>query len=102
MKLKIVNIKKFLTSVVIILGFVILACILCTNKSYSKTKEVYKTEVIVSGDTIWEIAKNEKYTNEYYKNKDVRYIVYDIKNINNISNNTLCEGQEIYIPTYTK
>lgn len=100
MKLKIVNSKKFLTSIIFILGIITLVCILFANKSYSKTEETYKTEIIVSGDTIWEIAKTEKNINAYYKDKDVRYIVYDIEQLNNISNSNLMEGQEILIPTY--
>lgn len=100
MKLKIVNIKKFVTSIMIMLGIITLIYMVFSNKSYSKTEEKYKTEIIVSGDTIWEIAKNEKDTNEYYKNKDIRYIAYDIQNINNLSNSNLIEEQEILIPTY--
>ena len=100
MNLKIIDVKKFVTGIIIILSLCIFVGIIFTNKSYSKTEETYKTEIIISGDTIWEIAKNEKNTNEYYKGKDIRYIVYDIKNINSISDNTLSEGQKILIPTY--
>lgn len=100
MKLKIVNFKKFITSIVIMLGAITLIYMMFSNKSYSKTEERYKTEVIVCGDTIWDIAKNEKSENEYYRDKDIRYIAYDIQNINNLSNSNLFEGQKILIPTY--
>jgi hypothetical protein len=100
MKLKIVNVKKFITSTLIVLGIIALVYTIFSNKSFSKTEVKFKTETIVSGDTIWEIAKNEKNYNEYYKNKDIRYIVYDIQNANNISNTNLNEGDIILIPTY--
>ncbi len=100
MNLKIVNFKKFITSILILFGVIILACILFSNKSYSKAKESYKKETIVLGDTLWTIAQNEQTNNEYYKNKDIRYIIYDIEKLNDISNCNLKEGQEILIPIF--
>ena len=100
MKLKIVNVKKFLLSIIILFSLIVLSLIIFANKSYSKSEESYKTEIIVYGDTLWNIAKNEKNINEYYKDKDVRYIVYDIQEINNLSNTNLAQGQEILIPIF--
>ena len=100
MNLKIVNFKKFITSILLLFGLITLACLLFSNKSYSKAKEAYKKETIVLGDTLWTIAQNEQTNNEYYKNKDIRYIVYDIEKLNDISNCNLKEGQEILIPIF--
>lgn len=100
MKLKIVNVKKFFLNCTMLLGIVVIYGIIFTNKSYSKSEEVYKNETIVQGETLWEIAKNEKNNNDYYKDKDVRYIVYDLQQINNLLNTNLIDGQEIIIPTY--
>mgnify|MGYP004650344459 FL=1 len=100
MKIKIVNVKKFFLNCTILLGIIVICGVIFTNKSYSKTEEVYKNEIIVQGETLWGIAKNEKNNNDYYKDKDVRYIVYDLQQINNLSNTNLLDGQEIIIPTY--
>jgi len=47
---------------------------------------------------LWSIAERESENNNYYKDKDVREIIYDLKKINNLSNSNLAEGQEIKIP----
>lgn len=100
MKLKIVNVKKFVTSIIILAMAIILMFIVFSGSVYSKTELKYKAEFISSGDTLWNIAKQEKDENEYYSGKDIRYIVYDIQKINNISNQNLKDGQEILIPTF--
>ncbi|MBQ3414006.1 MAG: LysM peptidoglycan-binding domain-containing protein [Clostridia bacterium] len=79
---------------IIIIGSVIFAI----NKSYSKVEVNYELEYANSGDTLWAIAERESKNNKYYKNKDIRYIVYDLKQINNLSSSELKEGQEIKIP----
>ena len=100
MKLKIVNLKKFITSISILGALILLICLIFSGSVYSKAEIKYKTECIVAGDTLWNIAKEEKNGNRYYNGKDIRYIVYDIKNINNLSNENLKDGQEILIPTF--
>ena len=47
---------------------------------------------------MWSIAEEQKESNSYYKSKDVRYIIYDIKNINHMEDSNVFEGQELYIP----
>ena len=98
--MKIVNVKRFVSSFFIVLGLITLIFVFFSNKSYSKSNKGYKSELVVSGDTIWEIAKNEKLSNEYYKNKDIRFIAYDIQKINNITNTNILEGQELLIPIF--
>ena len=51
------------------------------------------------GDTLWNIAKTQQRTNEYYKDKDVRYIISDIKKVNNLSTSDIYVEQELKIPT---
>ena len=79
---------------IIIIGSVIFAI----NKSYSKVEVNYELEYANSGDTLWAIAERESKNNKYYKNKDIRYIVYDLKQINKLSSSELKEGQKIKIP----
>lgn len=97
MKIKIVNKKKFVRSLIILVGLVILV-VLGVNNTYSKTEISYKEDYILKGDTLWSIAENEKNTNEYYKHKDIRDVVYEIKKINNFEDENLTIGQKIIIP----
>lgn len=97
MKMKIVNKKKFIRSIILILGILILA-LLGLNNSYSKTEITYKEDYIISGDTLWSIAEDQVNHNEYYRNKDVREVMYEIKQLNNIGNENLEVGQKIVIP----
>lgn len=99
MKIKIVNIRKFIISLSISLAFIFLLFVLFNN-SYSKGDIRYKNEYILEGDTIWKIAEREAKNNKYYENKDIRNIVKEIKDINNINNEVLHIGDKINIPTY--
>lgn len=97
MKIKIVNKKKFIRSFILLMGIIIFA-ILGINHTYSKTEVSYKEDYIIKGDTLWSIAENEVNTNSYYKNKDIREVMYEIKQLNNIKNENLEIGQKIIIP----
>lgn len=97
MKIKIVNKKKFVKSFILILGVILLGFLGITN-TYSKTEVVYKEDYIVKGDTLWSIAERQVNCNEYYKNKDVREVMYEIKQLNQIQNENLEIGQKIVIP----
>lgn len=68
------------------------------NSTYSKTKIVYKEDYIIKGDTLWDIAENEVNTNQYYKNRDIRDVMYELKKINHLSNENLEIGKKIFIP----
>lgn len=69
--------------------------------SFSHTELNIKTISVAQGETLWGIAKRERVGNIYFKDKDVREIIYEIKKINNIDNNHyLKEGEELKIPTY--
>lgn len=99
MKLKIVNKKKFIrmvASIVIILASIFIGL----NKAYSSGEMEYKQEYVVSGDTLWSLAEKESQENDFYKNKDVRDIIQELKYINHLESNDLKIGQEILIPTY--
>ena len=92
--MKIKNKKKFIRGILIILA--IIALFRC--KSTLSYKEPKYDEIYISnGETLWEIAEVQQNTNEYYKNKDVREIVYNIKTINNLENSNLYEGQKLLV-----
>ena len=58
----------------------------------------YKSIQIHSGDTLWNIAKSNQESNGYYKGKDIRYIMNDIAQINNIEKSNLKIDQELLVP----
>ena len=63
---------------------------------HPKYKYTYKEYVVSNGDRLWNIAKNELKNNLYYKDNDVRQIVYEIQKDNNI-NSIIYEGQTLKI-----
>ena len=97
--MKIVNMKKFIRSLILILLFVVLLTFIFINKSLSHNDISYKMIRISSGDTLWTIAKEEKNSNNYFENKDIREIVYELQTTNNLKNSDLKIGQELNIPT---
>ena len=97
--MKIVNKKKFIRTISILSAFIILA-IIFAKSAYSKGEIAYKENYIYAGDTLWSIAKEEIKNNKYFENKDIRYVVMELKEINNFSNSSLVVGNKIIIPVY--
>lgn len=97
--MKITNKIKFIRTLSILIGL-ILVCIIFANKAYSTGEIKYETRRIYSGDTLWSISEQESINNKYFKDKDIRYIVNEIKKINNLTNCNITEGDIIKIPTY--
>lgn len=82
-----------------LIGLVILIVLgLITTTTYSKTEIGYKEDYVLKGDTLWSIAEQEVNQNEYYKNKDIREVMYEIRQLNHITNDNLEIGQKIIIP----
>ena len=100
MKLKLVNPKKLVISMSIVIGIVVGIVFFISTNSFSHSQITYKTVTVISGDTLWNIASSEKTYNPYYANKDVRYIIEDIKNKNNLRNANIYEGDELQVPIY--
>lgn len=95
-KLKVKRTVK-LSIIVLVLVIAVLLFIHSTSLSY---KDIEYREMYVSrGDTLWAIAKSEQENNEYYKGKDIREIIFDIKKINNLSSSDLNINQKILIPS---
>ena len=97
--MKIVNMKKFVRSIVLMFGFMFVLTFLFINKSFSHNDTAFKKICVSSGDTLWNIAKDEKNNNEYFENKEIREIVYELQTRNNLKNSDLKIGQELNIPT---
>ncbi len=98
MYIKIVNHRKFKRRIILIVFIV--SCILLNinNTVSSEDKIEYKTLTITRGDTLWSIAKTEQETNRYYKDKDIREIISNIKKINNLDSSNLYIEQNLKIP----
>lgn len=99
MKLKIVNFKKFIMSTMILLGMIFFISTLLPKSTYSHGEINYKIRYVTNGETLWSIAKEQLSENEYYSGKDVRDIIEDLKQINNLKNSDLKINQELNIPT---
>ena len=96
--MKIVDRKKFNRMLIIVLGIIAFIIFLFSTTSFSGGKVEEKIIYISSGDTLWSIASEEKENNLYYKNKDVRDIISEIKKLNSLDNNsTLSVGQKIVL-----
>ena len=99
MKLKIVNTKKFFRMIILILAIIIFLLCIGFNTTYSRTELKYKEEYVGQGDTLWSIVERQYNTNLYFKDKDIRDVIYEIKKINNLADGNLKIGQKILIPT---
>lgn len=95
-RIRIAN-KFKLTISLFILIFAIYCILMFTfNKASGEELEEYKKYIVKKGDTIWEIALINMNTN-----KDVRELVYDIYNVNNIGGSeNIYPGQLLLLPVY--
>ena len=92
--MRIKNRKKFIRGILLIIA--LLSLFICKS-TLSFNNANYKTIYVSNGETLWDIAKTEQQNNNYYNGKDIREIVDSIKNINNLENSNLYEGQELLI-----
>jgi hypothetical protein len=94
MKLKVVNRKKFVKSIltivfIFVLGFMVINSVLASNETV-ETKEI--EYVVCKGDTLWKIADKYKLDNQ-----DPREYIYEVKKLNNMTSASIYEGQIIKI-----
>ena len=97
--MKIVNVKKFIRSVSLVLAIIFLLSLIFAKATLSHKEVEYVEIYVAEGDTLWGIAADLQSTNDYYKNRDIRDIICDIKNINNMESSNLYVDQELTIPT---
>ena len=82
----------------LILGIILLISLIINKATLSHKQVEYKTIYVSQGDTLWNIAKSNQVNNEYYKNKDVRFIINDLIRINNLDSSNINVDQELLIP----
>lgn len=88
--MRIVNRKKFIRSIAIVI-FLLIA-IFNVSIAKSSNEEEIIDYTIAPGQTLWSIAR------EYTPNsKDIRETIYEIKQLNNMTTSDIYEGQEISI-----
>ncbi len=90
------NLKKMIKNILFIL---VLIFLFKTVISYQLAKTEYQTYnyTVNANDTLWNIASNI-----CSKNRDIyiRKVITDIKEINNMSESVIYEGQTIMLPIY--
>lgn len=96
--MKIVNFKKFIRSIFVVLLIIFGLSLVCAKSTLSHKEVEYTKLYVCKGDTLWTIAKELQNSNDYYKNKDIRYIISNIKSINNLESSSLYVDQELMIP----
>lgn len=96
--MKIVNLKNFIRSIIIIWMFIFILSLVCAKSTLSHKETEYKKMYVAKGDTLWSIAENLQSNNDYYKGKDIRYIISNIKHINNLESCNLFIDQELIVP----
>ena len=97
--MKIVNKKKFIRSISILV-LILISLIIFSKNTYSNVEITYREDYIYSGDTLWSISKNEIENNKYFKNKNIRQVINELKRINDLSESNLEVGKKIKIPIY--
>ncbi len=96
--MKITNVKRFVRSILIILGIILGLTLFISKSTLSHGETEYKTIYVSEGDTLWNIAKTNQINNGYYKDKDVRYIINDLMRVNNLDTSNIQVDQELLIP----
>lgn len=99
-KYKIVNKNRFYTFITLlfILSVIILSIFTTSLRAHSRIlKQNYKELVVYPGDTLWDIALEYK-PSDY----DVRDMVYQIKEFNNMETSYIIPGEVLKIPMETK
>ena len=90
MKLRIVNRKRFIRSMAIVIFLLVALFNISVAKSNEEAEIISYT--ITPGETLWSIAK--EYTPA---NKDITQTIYEIEKLNNLDNATIYAGQTIQI-----
>lgn len=100
-KMKIVNMKKFVRSICILIGILIALILFFPKATFSHNENEhpnYETVSVAKGDTLWSIATYQQENNPYYTEKDVRDIIKQLKKLNQLDHSELQIGQTIKVP----
>lgn len=89
------NLKRIVSNILLILVALIIFGIITT---YGLGKEEVKTyDIIVNDrDTLWNIASDISREN----NMEINKVIYDIQDVNGMTNSNIYKGQVLLIPIY--
>ena len=102
-KMKIVNRRKFLRSICVLIGAIVAIILFCPKATLSHNENEYSNYEMITvakGDTLWSIASEQQENNPYYVEKDVRFIISELKKANNLNNSELQIGQKLKVPVF--
>ena len=88
--MRIINKKRFIFSMSIVITFMICLFSLIGGKVFSYTATEYHKIIVSEGDTLWQIA--ERGTGDIHKT------IYQIKEANSLSSSCIYPGQELLVP----
>jgi len=94
-KMKIVNMKKFVRSICVLVGILIALILFFPKATLSHNENEhpsYETISVTKGDTLWSIAGKQQENNPYYTEKDIRDIIKQLKKLNQLENSELQIG----------
>lgn len=92
-RIRIVNKKRFTLALFLLFISFLCAFMLLFNAVSGEEKTIYIDYIVAEGDTIWKIADINT-----GNDRDVREVVYEIVEVNNIKKQTIYPGQTIQIP----
>ena len=92
-----INLSKFIRTIIIVIGITIFITFIATKSIYSYMSPEEKIIYVQPGDSLWSVAKFAKDNSSYYKDMSIKEVIYDIKDNNNLSSNSIIEGQELKI-----
>jgi hypothetical protein len=84
------NKARFILSLAFL--FVVLLTIVYSTSVLGYKQQEYKKILVREGNTLWSIAC------EHYKGTDIRKYIYELKKINNLTDSTIFQGDELLIP----
>lgn len=93
-KYKVTNVnkfKRFMFLTILLISIIGFTSILTLN-AYSKDIPQFDYVSVQQGDTLWSIAS------DYAGSKDIREVIYEISELNNIHNSPIYVGDTIKIP----
>lgn len=86
--MRIVNKRRFITSIVIMIALLISIFNLC----FAKQEVVTEEYVVSTGETLWSIASENKKAGQ-----DIRQYIYELREINNMNDCLIYPNQVIKI-----
>ena len=91
------NCKRIVKSIILLLFVIFIFSLIINRASLSHQEREYKTIYVSQGDTLWTIAA-ELQKEDFYKGKDIRNIIYELKKANSLTSSTLYVNQELLVP----